>query len=121
MEYTLGADTLGRFSAWVDASYVNHPDMKSHTGGLISFGTGGLVCKSNKQKLNAKSSTQAQVEGANDYLPNALWVQMFMEAQRYPICKTHFKQDNESAIKMKKNGRASAGPKSRHIDIRFFL
>jgi hypothetical protein len=29
-------------------------------------------------------------------------------------------QDNESAIKLEKNGRMSAGPKSRHIDIRYF-
>jgi hypothetical protein len=29
-------------------------------------------------------------------------------------------QDNESAIKLEKNGRTSAGPKSRHIDIRYF-
>jgi hypothetical protein len=29
-------------------------------------------------------------------------------------------QDNESAIKLEKNGRASAGPESCHIDIRYF-
>jgi hypothetical protein len=68
MEYTLGADNLGHFSAWVDASYAVHPDMKSHTGGSISSGTGGLICKSNKQKMNTKSSTEAEVVGASDYL-----------------------------------------------------
>ena len=29
-------------------------------------------------------------------------------------------QDNEGAIKMEKNGRSSAGPRSRHINIRYF-
>ena len=121
LEYKLGADQLHSFTTWVDASYSTHPDMKSHTRGLFSFGTGALLCKSTKQKLNTRSWTEAEeVVGASDYLPNTLWVQMFMTAQGYPIEKTYFEQDNESAIKLVKNGRASAGPKSRHIDIRYF-
>lgn len=119
-EYTLGADDLGRMRSWVDASYAVHPDMRSHTGGVTSFGTGGIVCKSSKQKLNTKSSTEAEVVGASDYLPHTLWVKMFMEAQGYDMNGVMFEQDNESAIRLEKNGRASAGPRSRHIDIRYF-
>jgi hypothetical protein len=44
---------------------------------------------------------------------------MFMEAQGYDIQSTILEQDNQSAIKLSMNGRASAGPKSRHIDIRY--
>jgi hypothetical protein len=52
----------------------------------MSFGRGGFVCKSSKQKLNAKSSsTEAEVMGAINYLPNKLWVKMFMEAQGHAI------------------------------------
>ena len=120
MEYELGADHLSSFTTWVDASYATHPDMKSHTGGLVSFGTGALLCKSNKQKLNTRSSTEAEVVGASEYLPNTLWLQMFMNAQGYPTTTTYFEQDNESTIKLEKNGHASAGPKSRHVDIRYF-
>jgi hypothetical protein len=48
-------------------------------------------------------------------------VKMFLEAQGYHVCKTFLEQDNESAIKLEKNGRTSAGPKSRHIsNIRYF-
>ena len=46
---------------------------------------------------------------------------MFMEAQGYPITKAIFYQDNESAIKMERNGKASCGQRSRHIDIRYFF
>jgi len=46
---------------------------------------------------------------------------MFMEAQGYPISECFFEQDNESAIKLEKNGRSSCGPKSRHINIRYFF
>jgi hypothetical protein len=94
--------------------------MKSHTGGVISFGVGGLIGKLWKQKLNTKSSTEAELVGASDYLPHTLWVKMFMEAQGYKIAENYFEQDNKSAIKLEKNGRLSAGPRSRHINIRHF-
>jgi hypothetical protein len=55
-----------------------HQDMKSHTGGAISFGTGTVMSKSSKQKLNTKSSTEAEVVGASDYLPNTIWLKYFM-------------------------------------------
>jgi Reverse transcriptase (RNA-dependent DNA polymerase) len=116
----LGSDDIGRFRVWVDASYAVHPDFRSHTGGCMSFGTGAIACKSTKQKLNTKSSTEAEIVGASDYMPNAIWTKMFMEAQGYNITSTVLEQDNESAIKLSTNGRASAGPKSRHVDIRYF-
>ena len=119
-KYTLGSDDMGRIRTWVDASYAVHPDMKSHTGGLMSFGTGGLICKSSKQKLNTKSSTEAELVGASNYLPNLMWVHKFLEGQGYKVERSTLAQDNESAMKLEKNGRMSAGQKSRHIDIRYF-
>ena len=117
----LGADSLNQFATWVDASFAVHPDMRSHTGGVISFGRGGIICKSKKQNINTKSSTEAELIGASDYLPNTLYVKLFMEAQGYPIDRAIFHQDNESAIKMETNGKASSGQRSRHIDIRYFF
>ena len=70
--------------------------------------------------MNTKSSTEAELVGASDYLPNTIWVKMFLEAQGYKINENYFEQDNESAIKLAKNGRMSAGSKSRHINIRHF-
>lgn len=72
-EYILGADDIARLRSWVEAAFAMHPDMKSHTGGVISFGRGGLACKLGKQKLVTKSSTEAETVGASDYLPNNLW------------------------------------------------
>ena len=48
MPLTLEAENLQIVKWWVDASFAVHPDMKSHTGGVISFGLGGIVCKSSK-------------------------------------------------------------------------
>ena len=119
-EYVIGADDLGQLRTWVDALYAVHPDCRSHTGGAISLGTGALICKSTKQKLNTKSSTEAELVGASDYLPNTIWMKMFMEAQGYNVHTNVLERDNESAVRLEKNGRTSAGPKSRHMNIRYF-
>jgi hypothetical protein len=84
-EYILGADDMGKMRSWVDAAFAVHLDMKSHTGGVVSFGIGGVSCKSVKQKLVTKSSTEAETVGASDYHPNTLWIHMFLEAQGYKI------------------------------------
>ena len=117
---TLGADDLAIMWSFVDAAYGVHDDLRSQTGGTISLGTGGIINRATKQKINTKSSTEAELVGASDYLGNTIWVQNFMEAQGYPIRTSNFAQDNESAIKLEKNGRASAGQRSRHINIRHF-
>ena len=72
LEYTLGANSMSLLRTWVDASYAVHPDMKSHTGGVMALGIGGIVCKLTKQKLNTKIATEAKLVGASDYLPNTL-------------------------------------------------
>jgi len=51
---------------WIDASYAVHLDMKSHTGGCISYELGIIDSGSMKQKLNSKSSTESEVVGTND-------------------------------------------------------
>jgi hypothetical protein len=121
LELRLGADSLHEFWSWVVASFATHPEMHSHTGGVISFGRGGIVCKSKKQKINTKSSTEAELIGASDNLPHTLYVKMFMKAQGYSINKATFYQDNKRAIKMELNGKASTGQRSRHIDVHYFF
>ena len=116
----LGAIDLATLYTFIDAAYGVHKDMRSQTGGVMSFGRGGFLSRASKQKINTKSSTEAELVGASDYLSNTIWVQNFMAAQGYPISQSFFEQDNESTLKMIKNGRASAGSRSKHIDIRYF-
>ena len=75
-----------------------------------------------KTKLNAKSSTKAEVVGlSNSYLPNVIWAKMFLAEQGYELTDNDFYQDNQSAIRLEKNGRASCRQKSRHINIGYFF
>ena len=46
---------------------------------------------------------------------------MFLEAQGYEIKENIVFQDNMSAIQLEKNGLASAGKRSRHLNIRLFF
>ena len=117
----LGADDIQTMYTFVDASYAIHDDMKSHTSGVITFGRGGIACKSTKQKVVTKSSTEAELVGASEYLPSTIWVQYFLQTQVFPHRTNYFEQDNQSAIRLERNGRASASQRSRHINIRYFL
>ena len=121
MPRILGADRLDTVRTWVDASYGTHPDMKGHTGGAMSMGTGVFNVKSTKQKLNTKSSTETEVVGVSDYLPWVVWTKSFMEHQGRKIKSNILYQDNESAIRIEKNGMKSCREKSRHIHIRYFF
>jgi len=100
----LGGDSIGSMESWVDAAYGVHNDMKSHTGGCMSWGLGVLLTMCIKQRLNVKSSTEAEVVGVSDFLPNMIWARMFIEAQGYSIDENILHQDNMSAMKIKTNG-----------------
>ena len=87
----------------------------------MSFGIGALMPKSTKQKLNTKSSTEAEIVGGSDYIPNVIWSTLFLKHQGIILQSSEFKQDNMSAMKLIVNGKRSCGPGSRHIDIRYFF
>jgi hypothetical protein len=90
MPLILGADSLAESKSWVDAAYAVHNEMKSHTGGATSLGRGAIMCKSTKQKLHTKSSTEAKVVGSSDYLPNTIWARMFLAEQGYELTENIF-------------------------------
>ena len=122
MPQIIKADNLSILKTWVDASYAIHDDMRSHTGGVVGFdGLGIISMKSTKQKLNTKSSTEAKVIGASDFLPWTLCTSHFLKEQGYHLDSSIFYQDNQSTIKLERNGLQSSGEKTRHIDIRYFF
>ncbi len=106
---------------WTDTSLAIHKDMKGYTGGVILLGRGLVIHHCVKQKLNAKSSTKAEIIGVSDFLPYTIWATYFMCEQGYNMTRNIFHQDNTSAIKMITNGRASYRSGSRNIHIRYFF
>jgi hypothetical protein len=106
--------------AYVDASYGVHPDYRSHTGLVLKVGGATIFVKSSKQKINTKSSTEAEVVGVSDSLSQALWTREFLQEQGYVMGPIRLKQDNKSSMVLLNKGM-STSERTRHIAIRFFF
>ena len=90
----IGAYDLLKMQTSVDSSHAVHEDMKGHTGGTITFGTGVVSVKSSKQKMNSQGSNETEVIGNSKYLPFNIWFQYFMEDQGYTLDSNLLWQDN---------------------------
>ena len=95
--------------------------MKSHTGAALTMGTGTVYNGSTKQKLNVRSSTEAELVGVDDYIAQVLWTNYFLKEQGFTTEDTIIYQDNKSAILLEKNGRASSSKRTKHINARYFF
>ena len=68
----LSIDKSGNIKWYVDALFAVQKDTRSHTGGFMTMGTGGAYDQSSKQKLNTKSSTEADLIGVYDVLTQVI-------------------------------------------------
>jgi len=118
---TLGIDDVKVIEWYVDASYGVHPDLRSHTGSIMTMSTRAVQSGSAEQKMNTRSSTEAELVGVDDVISKILWTKFFTEEQGYEVEKNILFQDNKSSILLETNGRKSAGKRSRHINIQYFL
>ena len=121
LNLTLSSTDLSTIFWWVDASFGVHNDCRSHTGAVMMMNQGALFALSSKQKLNTRSSTEAELVGVNDAMTMILWMKRFIEAQGYPVIENVIYQDNESSMKLEKYGRQSRSKKTRHLDIRYYF
>jgi hypothetical protein len=87
----------------------------------MSMGKGVVYGTSTRQKLNTRSSTEAELVGANDVMSQLLWTQYFLQAQGYLSTETVLYQDNQAAMLLEKNGRASSSKRTRHLNIRYYF
>ena len=76
---------------------------------------------SSKKNMNAKNSTEAELIRTSKYVPFNVWMVIILEEQGYDIKKNIIFQDNQSTIRMSKNGRAYCWINFRHINIRHFF
>ena len=126
----LGTDGSGTLRWSVDASFAVHKDMRSHSGAVLTMGSGTRIAASTKQKINTKSSTESEIVAVNDAMNMIEWVQLYVQCQAeaspkdtgiHTLSKQSIvEQDNTSSIKLKKNGKRSSSKRTRHIDIRYF-
>ena len=65
----IGSNILTNVYTWVGEDYVIDSNMIIHTGGGVSMGHGVLHEKQSVQRLNTKSSTEAELVLVSEYLP----------------------------------------------------
>ena len=87
----------------------------------MSFGQGMALSYSWKQKINTKSSTEAELVGVDDLLGHIFWARYFMMEQGYDMEPSLLYQDNMSAILLETNGRASSSKQTKHIKVKYFF
>lgn len=112
-------------TAYVDASYGVHADYRSHTGIVITLGQGPIFVRSIKQKINSKSSTEAELIALSDAMGDIIWTrELLSQQQKY---KNKFVQqpaiiyeDNQSTLKLLERKKTFAGA-TKHVNIRYFF
>jgi hypothetical protein len=83
---------------FVGASFAVHANMRSHTGAVLSLGRGAVFGMPCKQKINTKSSCEAELVGVDDALPMVLWTIQFLKAQGFVVAHNILYQDNQRSI-----------------------
>jgi hypothetical protein len=107
-------------SAFIDASFATHHDMKSHTGAMITLGNGAIRSRSSKQRLVSKSSTESELIGLSDELSQVIWTRNFLIEQGYNQLPANIHQDNKSTMVIAAKGKSNS-PRCRHINIRYYF
>ena len=89
-----------------------------------------MLSISAKQKINIKSSTEAELVGIDDAMTFVMWMKHFFESQVRSInanspleplkSDVTIEQDNTSAIQLERNGWKSNNKRTKHINVRYF-
>jgi len=116
---TLSCSNLNNLTWFIDGSYASHEDMRGQSGAILLAGNCAVLFRSNKQKVNTRSSAETELVAVDDALPTIQWTKKFMYDQGYDL-EMVIKEDNQSTILLMKNGKLSSGKRTKHLDIRYF-
>jgi hypothetical protein len=119
LELNISCKKLDVLTWYFDGSYAVHQDMKGQSGATLMMGDSVVLSKSNKQKVNTRSSMEAELIAIDDALPMIQWTKSFLKDLGYDL-ETVIKIDNRSSILLMKNGRLSSGKRTKHLDVRYF-
>ena len=81
----LKADNVQELKWYVDSSLGTHKDMKSNTRSAFTLGNGAIWNESTKQKVNARSSTEAELISIDNNISKIICMERFIESQGFDI------------------------------------
>jgi len=74
-----------------------------------------------RTEAECESSTEAEIVGTDDCVPQTPWTLCFLEAQGHKIKDNVLCQDNKRSTLLETNGRGSSGKRTRHVGARCFF
>ena len=74
-------DNNNHLKFYVNVAFVFHPDGKSHTGLVVEYGGSVIFCKSKKQEICTKDSTEAEIVSVLDKIPEMGWIKILTWAR----------------------------------------
>ena len=86
-----------------------------------SMGKGAMLSTSSKQKLNTRSSTEAEIVAVDEGITKPLWMRNLLLHQGHSVDDCILFQDNQASMRLEKNGFVSAGKQTKHFEIRFWF
>ena len=102
--------------AHIDAAFGLHGDARSHSGLVIKLGGSTVLCKSSKQKIMSKDSTEAELVALSDMVMQVLKAYEFMQSQGYGKNPPVLYQDNMSTISLVTAGGGKF--RTKHMRVR---
>ena len=76
---------------------------------------------SHGKKLYVRSSTECELVGIDDAIPQIMWGKYLIKDQGYTVGHNILYQDNTLTILLATNGRSSSSKQTKHIEHQFFL
>ena len=111
-------------SAFVDASFMTHRDMRGHTGYCIfadRIGSAAILYRSVKQKSVADSSTEGEVIALHELVQHLLWIVSIYESMGVPISKPiPVHNDNKSNLTLHSKDNVNFKGRSKYISRKYF-
>ena len=95
--------------------------MNIHTVMMMTMGQEAASSNSNKQKLNTKRSTEAEIVRIDYEMSLIIWYGYFLAEQGYQVRDKICYHDNQSTAKLANNGCALSIKRARHINSQYLF
>lgn len=99
-----------------DSDHANSVDRKSTSGYIFILSNGAISWCSQKQKVIALSSTEAEFIALANAMQDMIWLKQVLTELRFDVKTPHLLCDNVSTIHIAQNNNYSA--RTKHIDLR---
>lgn len=119
IKYEKGAQRMELF-AYVDAGYGVHHTGESRSGWVVTLNGTPVLCKTARQKIVTKSSTEAELVALSDGLTDVIWCRQFIQSAGFDLPATPVGEDNTAVLSLLE-ARKFGTARTKHINVRYFF